>query len=105
MFWKGGGKQLGGLYEESAVHIDLFLFLFFDSLENNPPVPTLQPGHNPLHKFLGFNPNNHLLSMSARDPNDGREMPPNGHSHISVNTLQGVRKVRLFFFLYLQDYY
>ena len=72
---------------------------FFFSLENNPPVPTLQPGHNPLHRFLGFNPNNHLLSMSARDPNDGREMPPNGHSHMSVNTLQGVRKVRRCFIL------
>ena len=24
--------------------------------------------------------------MSARDHNDGREMPPNGQSHISVNT-------------------
>ena len=67
------------------------------SLENNPPVPTLQPGHNPLHRFLGFNPNNHLLSISARDPNDAREMPPNGNSHMSVNTLQGVRKVRQLF--------
>ncbi|KAF8801909.1 hypothetical protein BYT27DRAFT_7146988 [Phlegmacium glaucopus] len=62
-------------------------------LEHNPPVPTLQTGHNPLHRFLGFNPNNHLLSMSARDPHDGREMPPNGQGHTSVYTLRGVRKL------------
>lgn len=97
---EGGGKQLGGLYESRRFISISFLFY---SLENNPPVPTLQPGHNPLHRFLGFNPNNHLLSMSARDPNDGREMPPNGHSHMSVNTLRGVRKVRADFFLYIQD--
>lgn len=62
-------------------------------LEHNPPVPTLQPGHNPFHRFLGFDPNNHLLSTSARDPYDGREMPPNGHGHMSVYTLRGVRKL------------
>lgn len=31
--------------------------------------------------------------MSARDPYDGREMPPNGNGHISVYTLRGVRKL------------
>ena len=96
-----GGKHLGVSTRVGGS----FRLPFFFSLENNPPVPTLQSGHNPLHKFLGFNPNNHLLSMSARDPNDGREMPPNGHSHMSVHTLQGVRKVsRFFFFWYFQDY-
>ena len=86
-----GGKQFGVITGVSD-SFDLFFFLPF-SLENNPPVPTLQTGHNPLHKFLGFNPSNYLLSMSARDHYDGREMPPNGQSHISVYTLRGVRKV------------
>ncbi|KAF8892347.1 tRNA-guanine(15) transglycosylase-like protein [Gymnopilus junonius] len=62
-------------------------------LEHNPPVPTLQPGLNPLHTFLGFVPGKHILSMSGRDPYDGREMPPNGVQHISVNSLRGVRKL------------
>ncbi|KIM49902.1 hypothetical protein M413DRAFT_22013 [Hebeloma cylindrosporum] len=62
-------------------------------LEHNPPVPTLQPGQNPLHTFLGFPPGKHLLSISARDPYDGREMPPNGKSHVSVYCLRGVRKL------------
>ena len=92
MFWRGVSSSGVSTRVGSS-----FRFFFLYSLEDNPPVPTLQPGHNPLHKFLGFNPNNHLLSMSARDPNDGREMPPNGHSHMSVNTLRGVRKVRHFF--------
>ena len=88
-----GVRQFGVLTSVGGSSIDLF----HSSLENNPPVPTLQTGHNPLHRFLGFNPRNHLLSMSARDPNDSREMPPNGHAHMSVYTLRGVRKVRQFF--------
>ncbi|KAF8963764.1 tRNA-guanine(15) transglycosylase-like protein [Flammula alnicola] len=62
-------------------------------LEHHPPVPTLQPGPNPLHKFLGFVPGKHILSMSARDPYDGRDMPTNGHSHLCVYSLRGVRKL------------
>ncbi|KDR82278.1 hypothetical protein GALMADRAFT_276768 [Galerina marginata CBS 339.88] len=62
-------------------------------LEHNPPVPTLQPGENPLHSFLGFSPGKHILSLSARDPYDGREMPPNGQNHVSVYSLRGVRKL------------
>lgn len=76
------------------------------SLEISPPVPTLQPGPNPLHRFLGFVPAQHILSMSARDPSDGREMPANGTNHVSVQTLHGVRKVRicpLFFSLYFSS--
>ncbi|KAF8162653.1 tRNA-guanine(15) transglycosylase-like protein, partial [Crassisporium funariophilum] len=62
-------------------------------LEHTPPVPTLQPGPNPLHTFLGFSLGQHVLSMSARDPYDGREMPPNGNSHVSTYGLRGVRKL------------
>ena len=71
---------------------------FDTSLEHNPPVPTLQPGPNPLYTFLGFTPGKHLLSMSARDPYDGREMPANSVNHVSVYSLRGVRKVRYLFF-------
>src|SRR5438445_489260 len=63
-------------------------------MEHNPPVPTLYPGEDPLHKFLGFIPGRQIVSMSARDPDDGREMPPNGKTSLSVWTLRGVRKVR-----------
>ncbi|KAJ3496394.1 hypothetical protein NLJ89_g10491 [Agrocybe chaxingu] len=62
-------------------------------LEHNPPVPTLQPGANPLHTFLGFLPGRQVVSLSARDPYDGREMPPNGKDHVSVYSLRGVRKL------------
>lgn len=31
--------------------------------------------------------------MSARDPHDGKMMPPNGNDHISVSSLRGVRKI------------
>ncbi|PPQ68233.1 hypothetical protein CVT24_005041 [Panaeolus cyanescens] len=62
-------------------------------LEHNPPVPTLQPGNDPLHTFLGFGLGRHLVSMTARDPADGREMPPNGNKQISAMTLRGVRKL------------
>jgi len=63
------------------------------SLEHVPPVPTLQPGNNPLHTFLGFNPTKHILSMSLRDPADGREITPNGKDAVSALCVRGVRKV------------
>ncbi|KAF8653657.1 hypothetical protein AX16_003808 [Volvariella volvacea WC 439] len=66
---------------------------FESFLDQNPPIPTLQPGQNPLYKFLGFSLDQHLLSMSLRDPSDGREMPPNGNKHVSALCLRGVRKV------------
>jgi queuine tRNA-ribosyltransferase len=63
------------------------------SLEVFPPVPTLVRQKHPLHSFLGFSVSQHMVSLSARDPADGREMPPNGITHVSVNNLRGVRKV------------
>jgi hypothetical protein len=56
-------------------------------------VPTLQTGQHPLHKILGYVPDQHILSMSARDPFDKREIPPNGKDFISVYCVRGVRKV------------
>ena len=53
---------------------------------------------HPMHKFLGYLPSKHVLSMSIRDPDDAREMPTNGNDHVSANCLRGVRKV-LFSFL------
>ncbi|KAJ7782972.1 tRNA-guanine(15) transglycosylase-like protein [Mycena metata] len=66
---------------------------FESFLENSPPTPTLQPGPNPLHTFLGFNPNQHLLSLTLRDPADRRETPANGHDYISVSTGRGMKKI------------
>ncbi|KAJ7755693.1 tRNA-guanine(15) transglycosylase-like protein [Mycena maculata] len=70
------------------VHVPFETFL-----ENTPPTPTLQPGLHPLHTFLGFDPNVHLVAMTLRDPADGKEMPSNGHDYISASTARGVRKV------------
>ncbi|KAF5319104.1 hypothetical protein D9611_014110 [Ephemerocybe angulata] len=67
--------------------------VFESFLEQNPPVPTLQKGEHPLHTFLGFNPNTTVLSMTARDPHDAREMPTNGNAHVCAHTLRGVRKL------------
>jgi len=66
-----------------------------NSMEHSPPIPTLYPpsSKDPLHTFLGFDPDEQIVSLSARDPDDVREMPPNGTSVMSVWTLRGVRKV------------
>lgn len=69
------------------------------STEHNPPLPTLYPGKDPLHTFLGYTPGRQIVSLSARDPDDGRQMPPNGNTALSVYTLRGVRKVRSFGFV------
>ncbi|KAI0267388.1 tRNA-guanine(15) transglycosylase-like protein [Gloeopeniophorella convolvens] len=69
------------------VHIPFETFL-----ETSPSVPTLQPGPYPLHTFLGFRPNQHILTMSLRDPADDRDMPVNGNDFVSAHCLRGVRK-------------
>ena len=65
------------------------------SLDHNPPIPTLQRGPHPLHKLLGYRTDQHLLSLCARDPADGREMPANGKDHVSAYCIRGVRKACL----------
>ena len=64
-------------------------------MEHNPPIPTLQPpsSKGAIHTFLGFDPSKQIVSLSARDPDDVREMPPNRNAEVSVWTLRGVRKV------------
>ncbi|KAG5653714.1 hypothetical protein H0H81_011118 [Sphagnurus paluster] len=70
------------------VHVPFETFL-----EQSPPVPTLQTGPHPLHRFLGFVPQDHILSTSVRDPDDVRQMPPNGPNYLAANSLRGVRKI------------
>ncbi|KAI0299395.1 tRNA-guanine(15) transglycosylase-like protein [Multifurca ochricompacta] len=65
---------------------------FESFLEHSPPFPTLHPGPYPLHSSLGFRPEQHILSMSLRDPADDRDMPPNGNQFVSALCLRGVRK-------------
>ncbi|KAI9568066.1 tRNA-guanine(15) transglycosylase-like protein [Boletus coccyginus] len=48
---------------------------FESFLEQVPPIPTLQNGPHPLHRFLG--------------------MPPNGNTYVSANCVRGVKKVTL----------
>lgn len=67
------------------------------SLERLPPVPTLQTGNLPLHTFLGFNPEQHILAISARNPSDEKEIPPNGKDFVSTHCVRGVRKVRTYY--------
>lgn len=57
-----------------------------------PPVPTIQPGSDPLHTFTGFPSKQHILSLSLRDPFDGREMPANNKQFVSAYCIRGVRK-------------
>ncbi|KAJ7251763.1 tRNA-guanine(15) transglycosylase-like protein [Mycena haematopus] len=66
---------------------------FESFLENSPPVPTLQPGSNPLHTFLGFNSGQNLLALTLRDPADSSETPSNGNDYISASTSRGVKKI------------
>ncbi|KAJ6497894.1 tRNA-guanine(15) transglycosylase-like protein [Mycena sanguinolenta] len=66
---------------------------FESFLENSPPVPTLQPGSNPLHTFLGFNPDQNLLALTLRDPADANETPSNGNDYISASTSRGIKKI------------
>ncbi|CAK5265358.1 unnamed protein product [Mycena citricolor] len=97
-----------GLAPLSPADLDLHLTLLIQSytlrgipilvpfesfLENTPPIPTLQTGTNPLHTFLGFDPQQNILVLTLRDPNDSRELPPNGNDSVSIATGRGVRKV------------
>ena len=66
------------------------------SLEQVPPIPTLQNGPYPLHRFLGFDKDRHIASLCLRNPLDTREMPPNGNTYVSANCVRGVKKVWLF---------
>ncbi|KAI0040598.1 hypothetical protein FA95DRAFT_852071 [Auriscalpium vulgare] len=66
---------------------------FESFLEVSPPTPTLQPGAHPLHKYLGFRRDQHIVSTSLRDPSDDREMPANGNGFANAYCLRGVRKV------------
>ncbi|KAJ7647496.1 tRNA-guanine(15) transglycosylase-like protein [Roridomyces roridus] len=77
----------------NRAHIPWVHIPFESFLENNPPVPTLQPGPFPLHTFLGFDPDAHILSLSLRDPADGRETPANGAQYVAASTSRGVRRV------------
>ncbi|ETW77151.1 hypothetical protein HETIRDRAFT_65670 [Heterobasidion irregulare TC 32-1] len=70
------------------VHVPFETFL-----EHSPPVPILQPGPHPLHKFLGFLPRKHIVTMSLRDPFDAREMPSNGNNFVTAYCIRGVRQV------------
>ncbi|KAF9236047.1 tRNA-guanine(15) transglycosylase-like protein [Melanogaster broomeanus] len=58
---------------------------FESFLERVPPIPTMQTGPNPLHRFFGFDSRRHIASF----------MPPNGNAYVSANCIRGVRKVTL----------
>jgi hypothetical protein len=64
------------------------------SLDRTKPLPTLIDAPRPLHTLLGFTPQQSILSLSLRDPADGREMPPNMNDTVTAHCLRGVRKVR-----------
>ncbi|KIJ33538.1 hypothetical protein M422DRAFT_35452 [Sphaerobolus stellatus SS14] len=70
------------------IHVPFESFLQID-----PPSISRQEGPNPLHSFLGFSPSRHLLSLSLRDPADGREVPANGKEFVSTLTSRGTRKI------------
>ncbi|KAJ7287741.1 tRNA-guanine(15) transglycosylase-like protein [Mycena rebaudengoi] len=70
------------------VHVPFETFL-----ESNPPVPTKQPGPNPLHTFLGYSLAQHIVALSLRDPANGRQMPANGNDYITSYSAHGVKKV------------
>ncbi|KAG6906713.1 hypothetical protein DXG01_012455 [Tephrocybe rancida] len=90
---RGVVPHLSRGHTRASAAIGLLHVPFETFLEHVPPVPTLQPGPNALHRFLGFNPDQHILSVSIRDPDDLRDMPPNGNQHLAANSLRGVRKV------------
>ncbi|TFK87383.1 hypothetical protein K466DRAFT_663065 [Polyporus arcularius HHB13444] len=70
------------------------IHLPFESfLDRNPPVLTLVGGSHPLHQFLGYETNKHVITLTLRDPSDRRKMPTNGNDFVSAQCTRGVRKV------------
>ncbi|KAI0342561.1 tRNA-guanine transglycosylase [Trametopsis cervina] len=78
--------KLTGAIQWAQVHFETFL-------EQVPPVPTQQKSAHPLHKFLGYQPDKHIISLSLRDPSDGQEMPPNTKDFVTCKCVRGVRKM------------
>ncbi|KZO99259.1 tRNA-guanine transglycosylase [Calocera viscosa TUFC12733] len=76
-----------------AKHMPWLHASFEGFLETLPPTPTLQPGPNPLHTFIGAPASRHIISLSFRDPADVRERPPNGENYLTGLTVRGVRKI------------
>ncbi|KAJ6495571.1 tRNA-guanine(15) transglycosylase-like protein [Mycena vitilis] len=90
---RGVVPHLGRDLHKRAPALRWISVAFESFLENSPPTPTLQPGSNPLHTFLGFNPSQHLLMMTLRDPADSGGTPPNGNDYVTASTGRGVRKI------------
>ncbi|KAI0791594.1 tRNA-guanine(15) transglycosylase-like protein [Irpex lacteus] len=68
--------------------------LYFETfLERTPPVPTLLKGPHPLHTFLGYEPQKHVIALSLRDPHDDQEMPANTKEYVTCRCVRGVRRV------------
>ncbi|KAG6839810.1 hypothetical protein C0991_011468 [Blastosporella zonata] len=90
---RGVVPHLSRDHTRASAAIGLLHIPFETFLEHSPPVPTLQPGPNALHRFLGLDPDQHILSLSLRDPDDLREMPANGNQHVAAYSLRGVRRI------------
>ena len=69
--------------------------LLMNSLERTPPILTLEDNSHPIHSFLGFDPDKHIISMRLRDTSDMKELPANGKDYVSARCIRGVRKVSL----------
>ncbi|KAG5728442.1 Queuine tRNA-ribosyltransferase-like protein [Termitomyces sp. T112] len=90
---RGCVPHLARCHIRASPAIGLVHVPFESFLEQTPPVPTVLGGAHALHRFLGFDPDKHILALSARDPADTRTMPPNGNSHLNAYCLRGVRKL------------
>ncbi|KAG6895778.1 hypothetical protein C0992_012653 [Termitomyces sp. T32_za158] len=90
---RGVVPHLTRSHVRSSDAIGLIHVPFETFLEQSPPVPTLDPGPNALHRFLGFELDRHIVSLSVRDPDDTRAMPPNGNGFLNACSLRGVRKI------------
>ena len=67
--------------------------ILMNSLERTPSILTLEDGPHPIHSFLGFDRDKHIVSMKLRDTSDMRELPANGKDFVSARCIRGVRKV------------